>query len=91
MFIKRNEPNSLSKNQKLWKYRGSIVYKLIENLDTFLSKKLTKKHVNAFVKKDYTSTNIPVVEVKPTPVFVNALPPAEYADPDVFEISFEVE
>jgi len=32
-----------------------------------------------------------VVEVKPTPVFVNALPPAEYADPDVFEISFEVE
>jgi len=32
-----------------------------------------------------------VVEVKPTPVFVNALPPAEYAEPDVFEISSEVE
>ena len=32
-----------------------------------------------------------VVPVKPTPVFVNALPPAVYADPDVFEISFEVE
>ena len=32
-----------------------------------------------------------VVEVKPTPVFVNALPPAVYADPDVFAISFEVE
>ena len=65
LFIKRNEPNSLSKNQKLWKYRGSIVYKLIENLDTFLSKKLTKKHVNAFVKKDYTNTNIAIIEVTP--------------------------
>ena len=32
-----------------------------------------------------------VVLVNPTPVLVRVAPPAEYADPDVFEISFDVE
>jgi len=32
-----------------------------------------------------------VVLVNPTPVLVKVAPPAEYADPDVFVISFEVE
>ena len=32
-----------------------------------------------------------VVEDNETPEFVKAAPPAEYADPDVFDISFEVE
>ena len=46
LFVKRNEPNSLSKGRKIWKYRRSIVYKLIEKLDAFLSKKLTKKLID---------------------------------------------
>jgi len=32
-----------------------------------------------------------VVLVNPTPVLVKVAPPAEYADPDVFVISFDVE
>ncbi len=65
LFIRRKEPNPLSKSEKLWKYRGNIVYKLFENLDVLLSKKLTKKHVNAFTKKDYNSSETPVIEVVP--------------------------
>ncbi|WP_353779884.1 hypothetical protein [Winogradskyella sp. 3972H.M.0a.05] len=65
LFIKRKEPNPLTKSEKLWKYRGSIFYKIIETLDAFLSKKLTKKHVNAFAKKDYRDSNVPVIEVEP--------------------------
>nr|WP_321231929.1 hypothetical protein [uncultured Psychroserpens sp.] len=65
LFIKREEPNPLSKSEKFWKYRSNVVYKLIENLDVFLSKKLTKKHVSAFIKKDYNSSEIPVIKVVP--------------------------
>ena len=32
-----------------------------------------------------------VVEDNDTPEFVKVAPPAEYADPDVFDISFDVE
>jgi len=32
-----------------------------------------------------------VVLVNPTPVLVRVAPPALYADPDVFDISFDVE
>ncbi|MFY0604916.1 MAG: hypothetical protein JXQ93_13335 [Flavobacteriaceae bacterium] len=65
VFIKRNEIKPLTKKQKIWKFRKSIIYKILEKIDIFLSRKLTKKHVNAFTKVDYSKTKIPLLDVYP--------------------------
>jgi len=65
VFIKRENPKKISNIQKLWKFKGSIVYKLLDYFDLFLSKTITKKHPSAFTKIDYSNTDIPILLVIP--------------------------
>ncbi len=65
LIIQRKEVNTSNIYKKIWRFRNSIIYKALEAIDVFLSKKIIKKHPNAFIKRRFNNSIIDVLDTYP--------------------------